>query len=282
MPPDRQRHPSARRQRVTLFRTRLIPFVLATALFALGGCGLFFEEGPTDATLATMNGLQAITEAIATAVLPPDVSGTTLPYSAGATGSGTLDEGEFAAYGRALVRALGESERYAPVIIAFPDSNPPPACPVDGDVGLTGSATVDDGRDPDSGFGIISITFQGMQAAPNNCTGYGHSSTGTLTADAVDTITVGPSPTEGYDRWVVQRDESASGSLVVTKTGNGPTYNVSFDWRRLGSLQLDVEQATSYPVLLGQSQTVYLTVNGQSCTGRYTGRLISPYDWDCS
>jgi hypothetical protein len=281
MPPDRQRHPSARRQRVTLFRTRLIPFVLATALFALGGCGLFFEEGPTEATLATMNGLQAITEAIATAVLPPDVSGTTLPYSADATGSGDPDEGEFAAFGRALVQALGGSGRYADLLF---DGSTPADCAVSGDVTLNGTADVTDNRNTGTGWGDISISFSGMQAQATLCAGYGHRSNGTLTASANDSITISDTGVANHDHWHVSRDESATGTLAVTRISTGATYNVSFNWRRVGSLDLTVDQSslTPYVELLGQSQTVYLTVNGQSCTGHYTGRLISPYDWDCS
>jgi hypothetical protein len=279
MPPDRQRQPSARRQRVTLFRNRLIPVVLATALFALGGCGLFFEEGPTEATLATMNGLQAITEAIATAVLPPDVSGTTLPYS---TGSGTPDEGEFAAFGRALVQALGgTSQPLAGTVLTFPGENPVPSC-VTGTVPLTGDVNVDDARDPD--YGTVSVTFTNLSAAPDACNGYGHTSTGSLTASADDLITISSTTNLDIDNWLVDRDETADGSLTVTRNSPSATYVVNVFWRRLGSLELTVDyrNVTPYVTVIGQSQTVYLTVNGQSCTGHYTGRLISPYDWDCS
>jgi hypothetical protein len=280
MPPDRQRQPSARRQRVTLFRTRLIPFVLATALFALGGCGLFFEEGPTEATLATMNGLQAITEAIATAVLPEDLGGTTLPYSADATGSGNPDEGEFAAFGRALVQALGGTSQPLLSLDFLGDTATP--CAPGGTVTLTGSADVTDARDPGTGRGDITIAFNGMQAVANLCEGYGHRSTGILTASANDLISISDAGVPDHDHWHVSRSELATGSLTVTKVSSGATYNVTVYWSRQGTLDLDVERPTSALTLLGQSQTVYLTVNGQSCTGHYTGRLISPYDWDCS
>jgi hypothetical protein len=42
-----------------------------------------------------------------------------------------------------------------------------------------------------------------------------------------------------------------------------------------GELLVDV-------TLLSRNHTLYLSVNGQSCTATYTGSILSGgYDWDC-
>jgi len=248
---------------VTLFRTRLIPFVLATALFALGGCGLFFEEGPTEATLVTVKALQGITDAIAGAVMPEEVGGDVVSLASGSMAGG--------------------GQRFDLTTITFPGETDP-TCIDGGSLALTGDVYWDDKRVPDTALGTIDVDFTNLSTVVSGCKAYGYTSDGTLTAAANDLITVTDGSPDYDEHWQVQQNESASGNLTIMRGSTGATYNSNFSWLRMGTLQAGVIRGELLVdvTLLSRNHTLYLSVNGQSCTATYTGSILSGgYDWDC-
>ena len=258
-----------------------LPAVLLglAALLALAACGTADEKKPpTAATIAALYGMQAVSDALYDAALGAADSPPSLPYATAP--QAPADTSEPAAFAQSMIGSLvGLSQPLTTV--DFPNDNH--NCRGGGWVTLNGSAIVDDLRDG-FGYGNVSLVISGLVVTASACRGHSYQVDGTKTVNVNDMV-IRSDNGDGTDHWILNRNESASGSGTITKVATGASYGVSFSWSRSGMIAVDTDPSTGQmvPASATINQTVSLSVNGQTCTGTITSfNLFVGYSWTCS
>ena len=258
-------------------RPFLSTFPLALLLFAvLAGCGLFGESDPktpTAPTSATLSAMLSVTDAlVASATGNP----ATIPFSV--SDPPPADESDLVASTRILAQSFSALSTPQAVSTLAPNST----CSPSGTVTLSGNGEVDDQRS--GGYGLVTLTIGGLTATMLDCRGHGQRVTGSLVLTVNDSVTVAPGSSASVDRWSVVRNESANGSLQITRESDNAQFSVNVNWTRNGTIGVDYDnslQNISGPIDV--NQTVTVQANGQYCSGHMTAvTLFGSYAWSCN
>jgi len=151
---------------------------------------------------------------------------------------------------------------------------------------LTTSGNYTDTTDSVTGVRTVTLSVN-SDAQLQDCVGTSYTSTGNIHLSvSPDTVTITPDATyTNLQHWVLNRIESAYGTLDIQRHADGSMHHVTYSWNRNGTIAVTVDISGASLTLVSidtLDQTVAVSANGQTCTGTLTGSLLQRYNWTCT